>query len=66
MSFVNKWLRTPVNRRNIAALKNTEFSLISSNCNGGFMLHDLGLQFRSPTVNLWIPPSDFIRFLRDL
>lgn len=47
-------------------LNNTTFSLISSNCNGGIIYHDLGLQFTSPTINLWIPPKDFINFCKYL
>ena len=27
------------------------------------ILHDLGLRFNSPFVNLWISPSDFIKML---
>ena len=47
-------------------MKNKDFSLIASNCNGAFILHDLGLQFRSPFVNLWMKPKDFIRMLGDI
>lgn len=43
-------------------LKNRDFSLIASNCVGGTILHDLGLQFRSPFVNLWLKPADFLSF----
>lgn len=48
-----------------ARLKNKEFSLIANNCNGGFILHDLGLQFRSPFVNLYINPNDYIFILEN-
>lgn len=44
-------------------LKNSDFSIIASNCNGGVIVHDLHQQFRSPFVNLWILPGDFIRLL---
>lgn len=47
-------------------LNNKEFSIIASNCNGAFLLHDLGLRFNSPFVNLWMKPDDFIRFLTDI
>ena len=43
-----------------------DVSIISANCNGGIISHDLGLQFRSPTVNLFIPAEDFIRFCENL
>lgn len=47
-------------------LKNTDICLISSNCNGACILHDLGLQFKSPFVNLWIEPKDYIKMLYSL
>lgn len=43
-------------------LKNHDFSLIASNCIGGCILHDLGLPFNSPFINLWLKPSDFLKF----
>ena len=55
-----------INKRKRKKLKNKDFSLISSNCNGAFILHDLGLQFRSPFVNLWLTPKDFIKLLGNL
>ncbi len=66
MSAVNHILRRKVNNSNKKKLKNSDFSLISSNCNGAFILHDLGIKFNSPTVNLWINPDDFIKFLQDM
>lgn len=47
-------------------LKNTTMSLIASNCNGGTILHDLGVQYRSPFVNLWMLPSDYVKMLGNL
>lgn len=38
------WLRRRV--------KNRRFLLIASDCNGGLLLHDLGMQFTMPTVNM--------------
>lgn len=35
-------------------LDNTNISIISNNCLGGFISHDLGLKFNSPTVNLTV------------
>lgn len=40
-------------------LKNKDFSIISRNCIGGVMYHDLGLKCTSPTVNLFFYPDDF-------
>lgn len=45
-------------------LKNQTFSIISSNCIGGILSHDLGQQFRSPTINLTV--DNFSLFIKDL
>ena len=47
-------------------LKNKSFTLISNNCNGCFILHDLGVKFNTPTVNLYFGMEDFIKFLERL
>ena len=53
------FFRTAYNFFNRIRLKNTDVTLIASNCNGCCILHDLGLKFNSPFVNLWVEPSDF-------
>lgn len=50
-------------RRN--SLKNTNFSLLSSNCMGGFIMHLLGLRFLSPFVNIRVDSNEFVRFVLD-
>lgn len=65
-NFLNEKARRIINFRNRKRLNNKEFSLISSNCNGAFILHDLGLRFNSPFVNLYILPKDYIKMLQDL
>ena len=47
-------------------LKNRDFTIIASNCNGSFMYYDLGLQYRTPTVNLAIDMDDFVRMAENL
>ena len=47
-------------------LTNKDFSLFTNNCLGGFIYHDLGLKFLSPTINLRIKPKEFILFVSDL
>ena len=39
--------------------KNKDFSLISRDCIGGILYHQLGLRFLSPTINLFLTPLDF-------
>lgn len=55
--------RNKKERRN---LKNLNFTVFSQNCIGGIMYHDLGLQFRSPTVNMLFEPKDFIKFIKNI
>ncbi|MDR3314122.1 MAG: DUF1919 domain-containing protein [Oscillospiraceae bacterium] len=47
-------------------LRNNAPSIICNNCIGGYLLHDLGLEFRSPTINLWLEANDFCRFAQNL
>lgn len=59
-------LRAPINHELRSRLKNGAPTIIANNCNGGVISHDLGLKFLTPTVNLYIPFPDYIRFLRKL
>lgn len=56
--------RTPLKASMRKRLKNHGFSLISSNCIGGILYHDVGEQFRTPTINLIIP--QFVAFAENL
>ena len=47
-------------------LKNKDFTIICSNCIGGIIYNRLGLQFRSPTINMWMHQHDCIRLMKDL
>ena len=40
-------------------------SILSSNCNGSIILHDMGCRYNSPTVNLFFTPTDFIKLLKE-
>ena len=66
MSRFNVLFRKVINKKNRARLTNNDFSLIASNCNGCILSHDLGLKFRSPFVNLWLYPGDYIKYLKDM
>lgn len=41
-------------------------SIISRDCVGGAMYHDLKMQFLSPTINLYLEPGDFLNFVLHL
>lgn len=43
-----------------------DFSILSQNCIGGVLYHDMGLRFLSPTVNLYFTAPDFVRFVLNL
>lgn len=47
-------------------LKITDFSILATNCIGGVMYHDLGLEFLTPTVNLTISLPDLVKMAGDL
>lgn len=46
-----------------ARLKNRNMSFFVPSCIGGELFHDLGLQFRSPTINTMIYQTHFVRFI---
>lgn len=46
-------------------LTNRTATILSSNCNGAFILHDMGCRFNSPTVNLVFAPKDYLKFVRN-
>lgn len=48
------------------ALKAETPTFLCPNCIGGILFHDLGLQFRSPTVNTMMNQRDFVRFVLKL
>lgn len=48
------------------SLVNTDFTLLTPNCLGGILLHDLGLQFLTPTINLMMSQTDFLVFVLNL
>ncbi|MGC7560184.1 DUF1919 domain-containing protein [Pasteurella sp. PK-2025] len=60
---INRCFRQCINAKNRKRIKNTSPTVISSNCTGAFMLHDLQLRFNSPFVNLYLTPKDFICYL---
>jgi len=45
---------------------NKNITIISSNCIGGLIYHDLGIKFMSPTINLYILQKDFLKFVSNI
>lgn len=61
---VNKYIRrsivAPKKRKE---LRNKDVSILCNNCIGGFILHDLGLRFDTPTINMFFHDLDFFDFV---
>ena len=47
-------------------LTNTNVSILSQNCIGGVFYHDMGLEFQSPTINLFFNAGDFLKLVSDI
>lgn len=59
----NKLIRSIfITPNNLRKLKNKDFTLLCNNCTGGILYHDLKLQFKSPTVNLFFYYDHFFKF----
>ena len=50
-------------RKMRSQLKNQNITFLTPNCMGGILFHDLGLKFMSPTVNLMMTQTDFVKFV---
>lgn len=53
-------------RKMRSQLRNQDISFLTPNCMGGILFHDLGLKFMSPTVNLMMTQTDFVKFVLNL
>lgn len=60
------FLRLRLDHKNRRRLDNHDFTIISSNCVGGVIYHALGMKFRTPTINMYILPKDFVKLCADL
>ena len=73
MNSVNKLLESVwlhewdwYKKRKRRRLKNTDFTIISSNCVGTIIYHDMGLPFLTPTINLTISMRDLVKMAGNL
>ena len=60
---IREKIRNPIERRK---LKNNNFTIISNTCIGGVIYHDMNMKFLTPTINLYIKPTDFVKFLENM
>lgn len=44
-------------------LTNKNFTIISQNCIGGVIYHQLGMDFKSPTINMFLEDDNFIKLV---
>ncbi len=61
--FLRKFFVMPSQKKK---LKNRDFSIIASNCNGCVLTHDLGVRFMTPTVNLSMSAGDYLKFVKNM
>lgn len=63
-------IRRDLQRRRIKNIREkaelSDLTILSQNCIGGVLYHDMGLQFSSPTVNLFFEAEDFVKFVLNL
>lgn len=53
-------------REHTAELKNPEFSIICNNCLGGFIYQYYNIEYRTPTLGLFIPAAYYVKFLKNI
>ena len=63
---IREIFRHSIDVENRLRLKNKDFTIISSNCIGGIIYHDLKMPFLSPTINLYMNTKDFIKFCSNM
>lgn len=45
---------------------NPNLTLLSNNCLGGVLLSEVNLPFNSPFVNLYLKPSDYLKYIQNI
>ena len=66
MEILRKSIRYNIKRKNRKKLNNSNFTIISNNCLGGVLSHELGQRFNSPTINLYFDSKDFLKFIKNM
>ena len=65
-TYGRKYRRAILNKFERNNLVNSKFTILSQNCIGSVMYHDLGVRFSSPTINVRFDPNEFVIFLEDI
>lgn len=66
MSRLNVLLRKRITKKMRKELIKKDISVFCNNCTAALILHELGMKFNSPCVNLYINEADYIKFISDL
>ena len=66
LSALRKTKRHFIVKRFKRRLSNKDFTLITQNCVGGVMYSTLGLEFLSPTINMFIEDENFVKLVENL
>lgn len=53
-------------RKSRKKLQNSDFTIISDNCWGGRVYQELGIQYNSPFIGLFIMSPDYLKLVKDL
>ena len=64
--FIREYFIQLEQRRKRKLYSGDNKTIIARNCVAGVIYHDLGLEFKSPTINLWIENPEFCEFLKYL
>lgn len=62
---IKKIWRFPYKKYFQSKTRNSNVRILSSNCIGGLLYHDMGKSFDSPTINCTVKGMDFIDMCRD-
>lgn len=63
--FQKKRLNARISK-NMKQVECNQVTILSQNCIGGIVYHDMKKQFLSPTINLYFPANDFLKFVNRL
>jgi len=66
LSAIRKIKRKSILSKYKKQLTNKDFSLITQNCIGGVMYSSLGIEFLSPTINMFIEDENFVKLVENL
>lgn len=65
INYINKIRRPLILKKFRRQNKNTDFTIISQNCIGGVIYANLGLEFRTPTINMFIEDENFVKLVEN-